>query len=120
MRRELRDLLGELLAEALVDPHKVPPLHWLHAYCHVVAARGQLLVPFHEVLRRAIETADAFSFDPVGAASPALVALNLLELRRPGETVQGMRIPLALEHNGWDLELVQDHRLDLGEITIKA
>lgn len=120
MRRELRDHLGELLGGALVDPAKVPPLHWLHAYCHVVAMRGQSLVPFHEVLRRSIETADAFAFDPVNEAGHALVMLDVLELRRPGERVQGGRVSLALAHGGWDLEIVQEHREDLGEVTIKV
>lgn len=120
MRRELRDHLGELLAEAMLDPAKVPPVHWLHAYCRVVAARGETLVPFHDVLRRCIETADAFPFDPVGAAAPALVALAVLELRRAGDVVQGNRIPLALAHNGWDLEVLREHREDLGEVTVKA
>ncbi len=120
MKRELRDHLGELLAEAMADPAKVPPVHWLHAYCHVVAARGQTLVPFHDVLRRCIETAGTFPFDPVGAAGPALVALAVLELRRAGEAVQGNRIPLALAHNGWDLEISQEHCPDVGEVTIKA
>lgn len=120
MKRELRDHLGELLAGAMVAPAKVPPVHWLHAYCHVVAVRAQSLVAFHEVLRRSIETADAFPFDPVGEAGQALVMLHVLELRRPGEAVRGSRIPLALAHDGWDLEIVQEHREDLGELTIKA
>lgn len=120
MKRELRDHLGELLAGALLDPARVPPVHWLHAYCHVVAARGQPLVPFHDVLRRSIETADAFPFDPVGAAGPALEALALLELRRGGEVVEGRRIPLALAHNGWDLVISRDHQEELGEVTLKA
>ncbi len=120
MKRELRDHLGELLAEAMLDPAKVPPVHWLHAYCHVVGERGQLLVPFHDVLRRSIETADAFPFDPVGAAGPALEALALLELRRAGEAVEGRRIPPALAHNGWDLAIARDHQEELGEVTIKA
>ncbi len=120
MKRELRDHLGELLAEAMLDPAKVPPLHWLHAYCHVAGERGQPLVPFHEVLRRSIQTADAFPFDPVGAAGPALEGLALLELRRAGEAVEGRRIPLALAHNGWDVVIARDHREELGEVTLKA
>jgi len=120
VKRELRDHLGELLAGAMLDPAKVPPVHWLHAYCQVVRARGQLLVPFHEVLRRSIELADAFGFDPAGDAGQALTALNLLELRRPGEAVQGRRIPLALAHDAWDVEILQAHRDEMGEITLKA
>ncbi len=120
MRRELRDHLGELLAGAMVDPARVPPLHWLRAYCHLVAARGETLAPLHEVLRRCIETADAFPFDPVGAAGPALVGLGVLELRRGGEAVRGNRILLALAHDGWDLEVLEEHRDDLGEATLKA
>ncbi|HEY7677382.1 MAG TPA: DUF309 domain-containing protein [Candidatus Methylomirabilis sp.] len=120
MKRELRDHLGELLAGAMVDPAKVPPLHWLQAYCHLVAARGQTPAPFHEVLRRCLETADAFPFDAVGEAGPALVALGVLELRRAGEAVQGDRILLALAHDGWDLEILEGHRDDLGEATLKS
>jgi predicted metal-dependent hydrolase len=120
MRRELRDHLGELLAGAMVDPARVPPVHWLHSYCHVVAVRGETLAPFHELLRRCIETADAFPLDPVGAAGSALVALDVLELRRAGEAVQGNRIPLALAHDGWDLVILEEHRDDLGEATLKA
>ncbi len=120
MKRELRDHLGELLAEAMLDPAKVPPVHWLHAYCHLVGERGQPLVPFREVLRRSIQTADAFPFDPVGAAGPALEGLALLELRRAGEAVEGRRIPLALAHNGWDLVISREHQEELGEVTLKA
>ncbi len=120
MKRELRDHLGELLAVAMLDPAKVPALHWLQAYCQVVAARGQTLVPFGQVLRRALETADAFPFDPVGEAGAALVAMDILELRRAGEAVQGKRIPLALAHDGWDVEILAEHREELGEVTLKA
>lgn len=120
MKRELRDHLGELLAEGMLDPAKVPPVHWLTAYCYLVRAREQVLVPYHEVLRRSIATADAFSFDPVGVPGDALVALDLLELRRAGEVVHGKRVRLALAHGGWDLEILPDHRADLGEVTMKA
>lgn len=120
MNRELRDHLGELLAGAVVDPAKVPPVHWLHAYCQEVRARGQLLVPFRAVLQRSLELADAFPFDPVGDAGAALVALGLLELRGPGEAVGGRRIPLALRHGAWDLAILPAHRDELGEVTLKA
>ncbi len=120
MKRELRDYLGELLAEAMLDPAKVPPIHWLHAYCEVVHARGHLLVPYHDVIRRCLELADAFPFDPVGEPGAALMALDILELRRAGEAVQGKRIPPALAHDGWDVQILAEHREAVGEVTVKA
>jgi len=120
MKRELRDHLGELLADAMLDPAKVPPVHWLHGYCRAVHERGQVLVPFQDVLRRCLETADAFSFDPVGEPGPALVALDILELRRAGEAVHGKRVLLVPDHGAWDLEILAEHRSDLGEVSLKA
>ena len=120
MKRELRDHLGERLAEAMLDPAHMPPIHWLHAYCEVVQPRGHPLVPYHEVMRRCLELAEAFPFDPVGEPGAALMALDILELRRAGEAVQGKRIPLALAHDGWDVQILAEHREALGEVTVKA
>jgi predicted metal-dependent hydrolase len=120
MKRELRDHLGELLAEALLDPVQVPPVHWLHAYCAVAHPRVQPIVPYREVMHCCLELADAFPFDPVGEPGAALMALDILELRRAGDAVRGKRIPPALAHGGWDLQILAEHREALGEVTIKA
>jgi hypothetical protein len=120
MKRELRDHLGELLAAAMLDPAQVPPLHWLRAYCQLAHERGQLVVPFQDVLGRCLGAADAFPFDPVGDPGAALVALDILELRRAGEAVRGRAIPSALGRGGWELGILAEHREDLGEVTLKA